>query len=72
MAKVVEASDRSEVFLPFSEGFSDRFLSFLVLLFEDCGSVNRIKTGDPVRCKSCGCRILYKQRTTRIVQYEAR
>ncbi len=31
----------------------------------DCGSLNNIKGGDPVRCRQCGFRILYKIRTKR-------
>ena len=31
----------------------------------DCGSKNIIKGGDPVRCRTCGFRILYKTRTKR-------
>ena len=31
----------------------------------DCGSKNVIKGGDPVRCRQCGFRILYKTRTKR-------
>lgn len=31
----------------------------------DCGARNVIKGGDPVRCRHCGFRILYKTRTKR-------
>jgi len=31
----------------------------------DCGAKNNIKGGDPVRCRQCGFRILYKTRTKR-------
>jgi DNA-directed RNA polymerase subunit RPC12/RpoP len=31
----------------------------------DCGARNIIKGGDPVRCRQCGFRILYKMRTKR-------
>ena len=31
----------------------------------DCGARNVIKGGDPVRCRQCGFRILYKIRTKR-------
>lgn len=31
----------------------------------DCGARNMIKGGDPVRCRQCGFRILYKTRTKR-------
>lgn len=38
----------------------------------DCGSENTLKPGDVIRCRECGYRILYKKRTKRVVQYEAR
>jgi DNA-directed RNA polymerase subunit RPC12/RpoP len=31
----------------------------------DCGAKNLIKSNDPVRCRQCGFRILYKTRTKR-------
>lgn len=36
-----------------------------------CGDV-LVKLGEPLRCKNCGCRMLLKKRTERIVQFEAR
>ncbi|KAK1257074.1 hypothetical protein QJS04_geneDACA019209 [Acorus gramineus] len=38
----------------------------------DCGAENTLKQGDVIQCRECGYRILYKKRTRRIVQYEAR
>lgn len=38
----------------------------------DCGRENILKSGDVIRCRECGYRILYKKRTNRVVQYEAR
>ncbi|GMH25627.1 hypothetical protein Nepgr_027470 [Nepenthes gracilis] len=38
----------------------------------DCGQENTLKSGDVIQCRECGYRILYKKRTRRIVQYEAR
>jgi DNA-directed RNA polymerase I, II, and III subunit RPABC4 len=38
----------------------------------DCGAENEIRSKDAIRCKSCGYRIMYKKRTWRTVQYEAR
>lgn len=37
----------------------------------DCGAKNNIKGGDPVRCRQCGFRILYKMRTKRCEFIEA-
>ncbi|NP_001150838.1 DNA-directed RNA polymerases I, II, and III 7.3 kDa polypeptide [Zea mays] len=38
----------------------------------DCGAENTVKLVDVVQCRECGHRILYKKRTRRIVQFEAR
>lgn len=38
----------------------------------DCGAENTLRSGDVIRCRECGYRILYKKRTNRVVQYEAR
>jgi DNA-directed RNA polymerase I, II, and III subunit RPABC4 len=37
-----------------------------------CGQQNVIKAQDPIRCRSCGYRILYKVRTKRMIQFQAR
>lgn len=38
----------------------------------DCGKENALKKDDPIRCRDCGCRIMYKLRTKQPVQYFAR
>ncbi|KAF2791629.1 hypothetical protein K505DRAFT_309176 [Melanomma pulvis-pyrius CBS 109.77] len=38
----------------------------------DCDAAVSLKRGEPIRCRSCGHRVLYKQRTNRMVQFEAR
>jgi len=38
----------------------------------DCNSRVSLKRGDQIRCKECGHRVLYKERTKRMVQFEAR
>lgn len=38
----------------------------------ECGTKNTLKPVDVIRCRECGYRILYKERTKRVVQYEAR
>jgi len=38
----------------------------------DCCEKVILKPRDAVRCQRCGYRILYKPRTKRIIQYEAR
>ncbi|KIM27589.1 hypothetical protein M408DRAFT_330022 [Serendipita vermifera MAFF 305830] len=41
-------------------------------LCADCGVENEIKSREPIRCKACGHRIMYKKRTSKMVQFEAR
>jgi len=57
------------------------FLTFDLLLHTDTektkiknatGHENELKAGDVIRCRECGYRILYKKRTKRVVQFEAR
>jgi len=38
----------------------------------DCGESNEIRPREPIRCKECGCRVMYKNRVERVVQFEAR
>ncbi|GAM83547.1 hypothetical protein ANO11243_015350 [Dothideomycetidae sp. 11243] len=38
----------------------------------DCDAKVFLKRGDPIRCKECGYRVLYKERTNRMIQFEAR
>ncbi|CAE6345143.1 unnamed protein product [Rhizoctonia solani] len=47
------------------------FFTFQIFVI-DCGAKNEIRPREPIRCKECGHRIMYKKRTTRIVQFEAR
>ena len=44
----------------------------VVYVCGECGEENKIKPGDTIQCRECGYRILYKKRTRRVVQYEAR
>ena len=38
----------------------------------ECGQTTDIKPKDPIRCRYCGYRILYKVRTKNLIQFEAR
>ncbi|KAF6762873.1 DNA directed RNA polymerase, partial [Ephemerocybe angulata] len=38
-------------------------------LCADCGAKNEIRAREPIRCKECGHRIMYKKRTSRMVQF---
>ncbi|KAK9371168.1 DNA directed RNA polymerase [Lipomyces kononenkoae] len=44
----------------------------ITYLCASCAAPNTLNRSDPVRCKECGHRVLYKQRTRRMVQFEAR
>ena len=35
------------------------------LVLKDCGAKNEIKSREPIRCRECGHRIMYKKRTKR-------
>ncbi|KAG4306305.1 hypothetical protein PORY_000293 [Pneumocystis oryctolagi] len=41
-------------------------------LCADCGAINQIQTREVIRCRECGHRVMYKQRTKRMIQFEAR
>ncbi|WFD31862.1 DNA-directed RNA polymerase core subunit rpc10 [Malassezia sp. CBS 17886] len=38
----------------------------------DCSAVNEIRPREPIRCRECGHRIMYKQRTKRMLHFVAR
>ncbi|KAI0160875.1 metallothionein-I transcription activator [Hypoxylon sp. FL1284] len=38
----------------------------------DCGIKCPLRRNELIRCRECGCRVLYKERTKRMVQFEAR
>ncbi|KAF8326519.1 DNA directed RNA polymerase [Cantharellus anzutake] len=44
----------------------------LEYLCADCGARTEIRPREPIRCRECGHRIMYKKRTKRMVQFEAR
>ncbi|CDS08512.1 hypothetical protein K492DRAFT_178192 [Lichtheimia hyalospora FSU 10163] len=44
----------------------------MVYICADCGCENQLKPREPIRCQDCGHRIMYKKRTKRMVQFEAR
>ena len=48
-------------------GFEDPIQSAkpVQYLCGDCDTKITLKKGDPIRCKECGYRVLYKQRTNR-------
>ena len=46
-------------------------LSVMVCVFSvaDCHHENEIKPRDPIRCRECGYRIMYKKRTKRRILF---
>ncbi|EAL65759.1 RNA polymerase, 7 kDa subunit [Dictyostelium discoideum AX4] len=38
----------------------------------ECGAEHEIKPKEPVKCKDCTHRIMYKKRTDKMIQFEAR
>ncbi|KAF2002819.1 hypothetical protein P154DRAFT_487727 [Amniculicola lignicola CBS 123094] len=53
-------------------GVIDERARFVEYTCGDCDSAVSLKRGEPIRCRNCGHRVLYKQRTNRMVQFEAR
>lgn len=52
------------------KSFNDEYFSrndgpTMAYLCGDCGEKQSLKKSDPIRCKECGCRVLYKERTKR-------
>ncbi|XP_026474488.1 DNA-directed RNA polymerases I, II, and III subunit RPABC4 [Ctenocephalides felis] len=44
----------------------------MVYVCGECHNENDIKPKDPIRCRECGYRIMYKKRTKRLVVFDAR
>ncbi|KAK3941105.1 putative metallothionein-i transcription activator [Diplogelasinospora grovesii] len=38
----------------------------------DCAAIVHLTPRGPIRCTKCGCRIVHKMRTKRMMQFEAR
>ncbi|KAJ7638656.1 DNA directed RNA polymerase [Roridomyces roridus] len=53
-------------------GFAPPVREIMEYSCADCGATNEIKSREPIRCRECGHRIMYKKRTKRMVQFEAR
>ncbi|KAK4116553.1 hypothetical protein N656DRAFT_724038 [Canariomyces notabilis] len=37
----------------------------------DCGKKDSFRANEPIRCRSCACRVFHKVRTTRLTHYKA-
>lgn len=44
----------------------------MVYICAECHKENEIKPRDPIRCRECGYRIMYKKRTKRLIVFDAR
>lgn len=44
----------------------------IIYICAECGNDLAVQPTQTVRCRNCGSRILYKKRSHRLVQYEAR
>lgn len=44
----------------------------MVYICGECHHENEIKPKDPIRCRECGYRIMYKKRTKRLIVFDAR
>ncbi|XP_055946131.1 DNA-directed RNA polymerases I, II, and III subunit RPABC4-like [Argiope bruennichi] len=44
----------------------------MIYICGECHHENEIKPKDPIRCRECGYRIMYKKRTKRLVVFDAR
>uniref|UniRef100_A0A0D3BMY7 Uncharacterized protein n=1 Tax=Brassica oleracea var. oleracea TaxID=109376 RepID=A0A0D3BMY7_BRAOL len=64
-------SDDLSICRYFSVLFAKLVLSEWVLVLEDCGQENTLKSGDVIQCRECGYRILYKKRTRRVLIYHS-
>jgi len=45
---------------------------FIVYTCGDCGEDQDFRAGDSIICRDCGYRIMYKKRTKRMQQFDAR
>uniref|UniRef100_A0A8W8NQ29 DNA-directed RNA polymerases I, II, and III subunit RPABC4 n=1 Tax=Magallana gigas TaxID=29159 RepID=A0A8W8NQ29_MAGGI len=44
----------------------------MIYICGECHQENEIKARDPIRCRECGYRIMYKKRTKRMIVFDAR
>ncbi|XP_018333018.1 DNA-directed RNA polymerases I, II, and III subunit RPABC4 [Agrilus planipennis] len=44
----------------------------MVYICGECHNENEIRPRDPIRCRECGYRIMYKKRTKRLIVFDAR
>ncbi|XP_062556310.1 DNA-directed RNA polymerases I, II, and III subunit RPABC4 [Armigeres subalbatus] len=44
----------------------------MIYVCGECHHENEMRPRDPIRCRECGYRIMYKKRTKRLVVFDAR
>ncbi|KAI1726125.1 DNA directed RNA polymerase, 7 kDa subunit domain-containing protein [Ditylenchus destructor] len=44
----------------------------MIYICGECHNENEIRPKDPIRCRECGYRILYKKRSRKLMVYDAR
>ncbi|KAH7641971.1 DNA-directed RNA polymerases I, II, and III subunit Rpb12 [Dermatophagoides farinae] len=44
----------------------------MIYICAECHADNEIRLKDPIRCRECGYRIMYKKRTKRLIVFDAR
>jgi len=47
-------------------------MQIMIYICGECHRENEIKAKDPIRCRDCGYRIMYKKRTKRMVVFDGR
>lgn len=47
-------------------------IAAVIYICGECHSENEIRIKDPIRCRECGYRILYKKRCRKLMVYDAR
>ncbi|EKX72035.1 DNA-directed RNA polymerases I, II, and III 7.7 kD polypeptide, putative [Theileria equi strain WA] len=55
-----------------SSSFNNDSVEPITYICGECGNDIALQPTAAVRCRNCGSRILYKKRSYRVVQYEAR
>lgn len=54
------------------EANKDPLKTTMVYICGECHYENEIRPRDPIRCRECGYRIMYKKRTKRLAVFDAR
>ncbi|KAK0399248.1 hypothetical protein QR680_002958 [Steinernema hermaphroditum] len=69
---VVYPKNQKQVIEPVMDSQPTEKSNSMMYICGECHSENQIKPKDPIRCRECGYRILYKKRTRKLMVYDAR